>query len=148
MKKKFLLLFAVIICNLSFAQIVCESTTQLSGTWIGKIEDHPMKFEIKENSPNSPIFSFTNFLNEKFIILKSDIVINEKNEFVINLKEAKFSSPNYEKCTFSSGVLTISEVSSQNMKVNLKSVAPNCFLRYDVIMNMPDIDNIKLTKEQ
>jgi hypothetical protein len=148
MKKTFTLFILLIIYHTSLAQAACESTNLLSGTWTATVEEHPMKFEITADDKDSPIFSFTNFLNERFIVLKSKISVNEKSEFVIKILEAKFSSPNYEKCKYSTGVLTLSEISTKNMTLNLNSVGPNCFLSYDVIMNMPDIENIKLTKEQ
>ncbi|MGU3376759.1 hypothetical protein [Chryseobacterium sp. M5A1_1a] len=148
MKNILIIVLCFIIYNNSFAQIAYESKIQLSGIWSGKIEEQPIKFEILENEPNSIIFSFTNFQNEKFIIQKSDIATNERNEFVINIKKAKFSSSRYEKCIFSKGVMTISNVSQNSMKLNLKSVGPTCFLSYDVLMNMPDINDIILTKEK
>lgn len=148
MKKLLTLLILSIIHHNSLAQTAFESTNQLSGTWTATVEEHPMKFEINTDNKDSPIFSFTNFLNERFIISKSNVSVNEENEFVIKILEAKFSSPNYEKCKYSTGVLTLSEVSTKNMKLNLNSVGPNCFLSYDVVINMPDIENIQLIKEQ
>ncbi|WP_131797310.1 hypothetical protein [Chryseobacterium kwangjuense] len=126
----------------------CESTTQLSGTWTGKIEGYPIKFEILEKADNYFTFSFTNFQNEKFTILKSDISTNEKKEFVIDIKEAKFSSQRYENCVFSTGTITLSEVSHDNMRLNLKSVGPTCFISYDVLINMGDIKDVILTKDK
>ncbi len=148
MKNILIIFLCFTIFNNCFAQKTSDSISKLSGIWTGTIEEHPIKFEISQNKSNSFIFSFTNFLNERFTIEKSEIITNEKNEFAINIKEAKFSSPRYEKCMFSKGILTISNVSESNMKLNLKSVGPNCFLSYDVIMNMPDMDDTILTKEK
>ncbi|KQT24637.1 hypothetical protein ASG22_11630 [Chryseobacterium sp. Leaf405] len=147
MKNILILIFCSIINN-SFAQKTSENIGKLSGIWTGTIEEHPIKFEISQNKMNSIVFSFTNFLNEKFIVQKSDVATNEKNEFVISIKEAKFSHPNFEKCIYTQGLLTISDVTQNDVKLNLKSVGPKCFLSYDVIMNMPDINNLKLTKEK
>jgi len=147
MKNILILFFSFITCNYCFSQIESEDI-QISGIWSGTVEDHPMNFEISKNEADSLVFSFINFQNEKFIIQKSDIIKNEKNQFVIYIKEAKFSSSNYDKCIFSKGILTISDVSQNNMKLNLNSVGPNCFLSYDVIMNMPDIKTVTLTKEK
>ena len=130
----------------SFGQY--EITIQLSGTWTGKVENHPIKFEILEKAPDSVTFSFINFQNEKFTILKSDVTANEKNEFVIHIKEAKFSSPRYENCIFSTGDIILSDVSQNKMKLNLKSVGPTCFISSDVLMNMNDIKDLTLTKEK
>jgi hypothetical protein len=130
----------------SFGQ--CESRIQLSGTWTGKIEGYPIKFEILENDPNSVTFSFINFQNERFTILKSDVTANEKKEFIIYIKEAKFSSQRYEDCIFSTGTLTLSNVLQNSMRLNLKSVGPICFISYDVGRNMPDIKDLILTKEK
>ncbi|MFS4431327.1 hypothetical protein [Chryseobacterium sp. S90] len=135
----------IIYCN-SFGQ--CESRIQLSGTWTGKVEGHPIKFEILEKDPNSITFSFINFQNERFTILKSDVTANEKNEFIISIKEAKFSSQRYEDCIFSTGTLTLSDVLHSSMRLNLKSVGPTCFISYDVLMNMNDIKDLTLTKEK
>lgn len=148
MKNILFILFCFITYNYSFAQEKHEDTIQLSGTWVGKIEEHPIRFEILEKTSNSFTFSFINFQNERFTILKSDVITNEKNEFIINIKEAKFSSSRFEKCVFSKGTITISDFSENHMKLNLKSVGPNCFLSYDVIMNMPDMDDTVLTKEK
>jgi len=95
MKNILILVLCFMVYNNSFAQ--CESTTQLSGTWTGKVEGHPIKFEISEKTPDSSTFSFINFQNERFTIFKSDVTTNEKNEFVIHIKEAKFSSQRYMK---------------------------------------------------
>jgi len=130
----------------SFGQ--CESTIQLSGTWTGEVEGHPIKFEILEKQPNSTTFSFTNFQNERFTILESDVTTNGKNEFVIHIKEAKFSSPRYENCIFSTGVLILSDVSQNKMKLNLKSVGPICFISYDVGRNMDDVKDVILIKDK
>ena len=135
----------IIYCN-SFGQ--CESRIQLSGTWTGKVEAPPIKFEILEKDPNSITFSFINFQNERFTILKSDVTANEKNEFIISIKEAKFSSQRYEDCIFSTGTLTLSDVLQSSMRLNLKSVGPICFISYDVLMNMNDIKDLTLTKEK
>ncbi|WP_213277402.1 hypothetical protein [Chryseobacterium indologenes] len=146
MKNILIIFFCLVLYSNSFGQ--CESTIQLSGTWTGEIEDHPIKFEILEKTPDSVTFSFINFQNEKFTILKSDVTANEKNEFVIHIKEAKFSSPRYENCIFSTGDIILSDVSQNKMKLNLKSVGPTCFISYDVLMNMNDIKDLTLTKEK
>lgn len=93
-------------------------------------------------------FHFINFQNERFTILKSDMTTNEKNEFVIHIKEARFSSPRYENCIFSTGEIILSDVSQNKMKLNLKSVGPTCFISYDVLMNMDDIKDVILIKEK
>ncbi|MBW7675160.1 hypothetical protein [Chryseobacterium chendengshani] len=146
--KNILLIIFMLFINKSIAQNLHDNETQLSGIWMGEVEKHPIRLEIIQDKKNSTILIFTNFQNEKFSILKSDISANKKNEFVINIKNAKFSDPNYEKCVYNQGILTISDVTQTNMKLDLKSVGPNCFLSYDVIMNMPDINNLKLTKEK
>ncbi|MDR6465413.1 hypothetical protein [Chryseobacterium sediminis] len=146
MKNIFAIFFCLIMYSNSFGQ--WESTIQLSGTWTGEIEDHPIKFEILEKTPDSVTFSFINFQNERFTILKSDVTADEKNEFVIHIKEAKFSSPRYENCIFSTGDIILSDVSQNKMKLNLKSVGPTCFISYDVLMNMNDIKDLTLTKEK
>jgi hypothetical protein len=53
----------------------------------------------------------------------------KKNEFVINIEKAKFSSPRFEKCVFPKGIITISDMSANSMKLNLKSVGPSCFFK-------------------
>ncbi|UKB79897.1 hypothetical protein [Chryseobacterium sp. MEBOG07] len=148
MKNILTLVLCLIMCNSSFAQEKQENTTQLSGTWVGKIEGQPIKFEILEKTPNLFTFSFINFQNERFTILKSDVANNEKNTFVIHIKEAKFSSQRYENCVFSKGVITLSDISQNNMRLNLKSVGPTCFISYDVLMNMADIKDVILIKEK
>ncbi|WPO82604.1 hypothetical protein SD427_17860 [Chryseobacterium sp. JJR-5R] len=148
MKNILAILFSFILCSYGFAQTVREDIRKISGTWVGIVEDHPMTFEISENKPGSFILSFINFQNEKFIIQKSEITKTESHQFVIVIKDAKFSSSNYDKCIFSKGALTLSDVSESSMKLNLNSVGPNCFLSYDVIMNMPDIRTVTLTKEK
>jgi len=148
MKNILFILFCFITYNYSFAQEKHEDTIQLSGTWVGKIEEHPIRFEILEKTSNSFTFSFINFQNERFTILKSDVITNEKNEFIIHIKEAKFSSQRYDNCTFSTGVITLSDVSQYGMRLNLKSVGPTCFISYDVLMNMDDIKDVILTKEK
>lgn len=105
MKNILIALFSFTICNYSFSQTVREGIDKISGTWTGIVEDHPMTFEISENKPGSFIFSFINFQNEKFIIQKFEIIKNEKNQFVINIKDAKFSSSNYDKCIFLKALL-------------------------------------------
>lgn len=147
MKNIVILVLCFIMHNNNFAQEKHESTIPLSGTWIGKAEGHPIKFEILENN-NSMTFSFINFQNERFTILKSDITTNEKNEFVIAIKEAKFSSQRYKDCLFSAGTITLSDVSHDNMILNLKSVGPTCFISYDVLVNMNDIKDVTLTKDK
>ncbi|NWJ53420.1 MAG: hypothetical protein HXX14_21485, partial [Bacteroidetes bacterium] len=134
--------------NSSFAQKNYDSVSQLSGTWVGNIEDHPIKFEILENTSNTPTFSFTNFQNEKFIVLKSDVTTNEKNEFIVHIKEAKFSSKSYAKCLFSTGVITLSDISHNEMRLNLTSVGPICSINYDTSMKMDDMKDVILTKEK
>ncbi|RLJ34591.1 hypothetical protein CLU97_4106 [Chryseobacterium sp. 7] len=146
MKNTLVIFFCFIMYSSYFGQY--ENTIQLSGTWTGKVEGHPIKFEILEKTPNSITFSFINFQNERFTILKSDITTNEKNEFVISIKEAKFSSQRYEDCIFSTGTLTLSNVLQDSMRLNLKSVGPICFISYDVGRNMPDIKDLILTKEK
>jgi hypothetical protein len=78
MKNILIIYFLLITFSNSFAQKACENTMQISGTWVGEIEEQPIKFEISENKPDSFIFSFTNFQNERFIINKSTIKTNEK----------------------------------------------------------------------
>ncbi|KAA2216125.1 hypothetical protein [Chryseobacterium sediminis] len=146
MKNILILFLCFIMYGSSFGQY--ESTIQLSGTWNGKVEDHPIKFEILEKTPDSVTFSFINFQNERFTILKSDVTTNEKNEFVISIKEAKFSSQRYEDCMFSTGTLTLSNVLQNSMRLNLKSVGPTCFISYDVGRDMADIKDLILTKEK
>ncbi|AZA81154.1 hypothetical protein C1637_00820 [Chryseobacterium lactis] len=148
MKNILIILFCFTIYNNSFAQKIHEDAIQLSGSWVGKVGEHPIKFEILEKTPNSFTFSFINFQNERFTILKSDVTTNEKNEFIIHIKEAKFSSQRYENCIFSTGVVTLSDLSQNSMRLNLKSVGPTCFISYDVLMNMDDIKDIILTKEK
>ncbi|UTX47124.1 hypothetical protein [Chryseobacterium sp. MA9] len=148
MKNILVLVLCLIMSNNSFAQEKQESLSQLSGIWIGKAEGQPMKFEILDKTPNSFTFSFINFQNERFTILKSDITTKEKNEFVISIKEAKFSSQRYEDCIFSTGTITLSDASHDNMKLNLRSVGPTCFISYDVLVNMNDIKDLILTKEK
>lgn len=148
MQNILIILFTLIYYNNSFAQIKYENETQLFGTWIGKVEEQPIRFEITEPKKDSIVFSFINFQNEKFSILKSDITKNEKNEFVINIKEAKFSSQRFEKCIFSQGVITISDLSLDNMKLNLRSVGPECWIMSDVSAGFDDLNDIKLTKEK
>ncbi|WP_137904815.1 hypothetical protein [Chryseobacterium sp. 2VB] len=146
MKNILIIFLCFIMYGNSFGQ--SESRMQLSGTWTGKAEGHPIKFEILEKDPNSITFSFINFQNERFTILKSDVTTNEKNEFIISIKEAKFSSQRYEDCIFSTGTLTLSDVLQNSMKINLKSVGPTCFISYDVLVNMNDIKDLTLTKEK
>lgn len=146
MKNILVIFFCFIMYGNSFGQ--CESTIRLSGTWTGEIEGHPIKFEILEKNPDLVIFSFINFQNERFTILKSDVTTNEKNEFIISIKEAKFSSQRYEDCIFSTGTLTLSDVLQNSMRLNLKSVGPTCFISYDVLVNMNDIKDLTLTKEK
>ncbi|MDQ0783654.1 hypothetical protein [Chryseobacterium sp. W4I1] len=148
MKNILIILFFLAICNNSFAQKKSDNISKLSGTWAGKMGEDPIQFQVVGDSQNSFTFSFINFQNERFTVQKSDVSTNEKNEFIINIKEAKFSSSRFEKCVFSKGTITISDFSENHMKLNLKSVGPNCFLSYDVIMNMPDMDDTVLTKEK
>ncbi|WP_419489100.1 hypothetical protein [Chryseobacterium bernardetii] len=148
MKNILIFVLYFIMFNNSSAQEKHESTIQLSGTWTGTVEDHAMKFEILKETPDSFTFSFINFQNERFTILKSDVTTNEKNEFVIHIKEARFSSPRYENCIFSTGYIILSDVSQNKMKLNLKSVGPICFMSYDVLMNMDDIKDAILIKEK
>ncbi|WP_313093364.1 hypothetical protein [Chryseobacterium flavum] len=146
MKNILIIFFCFIMYGNSFGQ--WESTIRLSGTWTGEAEGYPIKFEISEKAPDLVTFSFINFQNQRFTILKSDVTANEKNEFVIRIKEAKFSSPRYEDCIFSTGTLTISDVLQGSMRLNLKSVGPICFISYDVGRNMVDIKDLILTKEK
>ncbi|WP_347217915.1 hypothetical protein [Chryseobacterium sp.] len=147
MKNILVLLFCVMTYNTSFAQEKCENIFPLSGTWIGKSEEHPIKFEILEKMPNSFIFSFINFQNERFMILKSDVTTNEKNEFVIQIKEAKLSSGKSKKCIFSAGTITLTDISQDSMRLNLKSV-PKCRISNDQSIRIDDITNLILTKEK
>jgi hypothetical protein len=87
--KNILIIYVLLFSN-SFAQKACENTMQISGTWVGEIEEQPIKFEISENKPDSFIFSFTNFQNGRFIVNKSIIKTNKKNEFVINIEKQNF----------------------------------------------------------
>lgn len=148
MKNILILALYFMVYNNSFAQEKHESTTQLSGTWTGKVEGHPIKFEISEKTPNSVTFSFINFQNERFTIFKSDVTANEKNEFVIHIKEAKFSSQRYENCIFSKGDIILSDISQNKLRLNLKSVGPTCFISYDVLVNMDDLVDAILIKEE
>ncbi|WP_312900983.1 hypothetical protein [Chryseobacterium taichungense] len=148
MKNVLIIIFFFAFCNYNFAQTVHESMSKISGTWAGEVEEHPMTFEIVENKSGSFIFSFINFQNEKFTIQESDITTNDKKQLIVNIKEAKFSSSNYDKCIFSKGTITLFDLSESSMKLNLDSVGPNCFLSYDVIMNMPDIRTVTLTKDK
>ncbi|AZA52550.1 hypothetical protein [Chryseobacterium sp. G0201] len=148
MKNILIILFFLAICNNSFAQKKLDNISKLSGTWVGKIGEDPIKFQVVKNSQNSFTFSFINFQNVKFIVQKYDISTNEKNEFIINIKEAKVSSLRFKKCIFSKGTITISDLPENNIKLNLKSVGPTCWIMDDVTVNMEDIKDIILTKEK
>jgi len=148
MKNILILLFFLAICNNSFAQKKLDNISKLSGTWIGKIGEDPIKFQVVEDSQNFFTFSFINFQNEKFTVRKSDMITNEKNEIVINIKKANFSLERFEKCVFSTGTITISNLTENNMTLNLKSVGPTCWIMDDVSMNMGDLNNVILTKEK
>jgi hypothetical protein len=148
MKNILIILFFLAICNNSFAQKKLDNISKLSGIWVGKIEKDPIKFEVLENNPNTFTFSFINFQNEKFTVRKSDIITNEKNEIVINIKEANFSLERFKKCVFSTGTITIFNLTENNMTLNLKSVGPTCWIMDDVSMNMGDLNNVILTKEK
>ncbi|MCJ8154796.1 hypothetical protein MKJ01_13575 [Chryseobacterium sp. SSA4.19] len=145
MKNILIILFFLITYSNSFAQKKSDFSN-LTGIWTGKIDENQVKFEVLENNPKSFTFSFINFQNEKFIIKKSDITTNEKNEIVIKIKEAKFSSERWEKCVFSTGIITISNLSQSRMTLNLKSVGPTCWIMDDVSINMDDMDNTELIK--
>lgn len=113
-----------------------------------KIEEHPIKFEVVEDGQNCFTFSFINFQNEKFTVRKSDVITDGKKEIFIKIKDANFSLERFEKCIFSTGTITISNLTENNMTLNLKSVGPTCWIMDDVSMNMEDLNNIILTKEK
>jgi hypothetical protein len=147
MKNILIILFSLTIYTNSFAQKTIDNISKLSGTWIGKVEDDPIRFQITEDNKSSFIFSFINFQNEKFIIKKSDVITNEKNEIVIHIKEANPSSLRFEKCVFSKGTIIIVNSDENHMLLNLKSVGPTCWIMDDVSMNMEDLKDVLLTKE-
>ncbi|REC48201.1 hypothetical protein [Chryseobacterium pennipullorum] len=148
MKNILTILFSLTVYNISFAQKTLDNISKLSGTWLGKAGDNPIKFQVVQNGKNSFTFSIINFQNQKFIIKKSDVITNEKNEIVIHIKEAKFSSLRFENCVFSTGTITIVNSDENHKVLNLKSVGPTCWIMDDVSVDTGDLNDILLTKEK
>ncbi|OCK50453.1 hypothetical protein BA768_04670 [Chryseobacterium sp. CBo1] len=146
MKNILIILFSLLIYNNSFAQKKSDNVSKLQGTWVGKAEEDSIKFEFFK-TPKFFTFSYMNSNNEKFIVKKSDIVVNDKREIIINIKKANLSSEKWKKCLFSAGIITISNLSENLITLNLKSVGPICNITEDESLLIEDIDNIQLIKQ-
>ncbi|MGD1318837.1 hypothetical protein [Chryseobacterium sp. 2R14A] len=146
MKNILIILFSLLIYNNGFAQKKSDNVSKLKGTWVGKAEEDSIKFEFFKN-PKFFTFSYMNSNNGKFIVKKSDMVVNDKREIIINIKKANLSSEKWEKCLFSAGTITIFNLSENFITLNLKSVGPICNITEDESLLIEDIDNIQLIKQ-
>ena len=146
MKNILIILFSSLIYSNGFPQKKTCNISNLTGVWVGKTEEDSIKFQFFKNSKFFT-FSYINSNNEKFVVKKSDMAVNEKGEIVINIKKANISSEKWEECIFSTGVVTISNLSENRMTLNLKSVGPICSITEDESLLIEDIDNIELIKQ-
>lgn len=145
MKTFGIFLFLLLTVN-GFAQSGQKLLSELQGTWLGNFENHSIQMEISKSPAQTYQFIFTNYLHEQFIIDELEVKKPEKSEIVATIKEAKFSSERYKKCIYSEGELVISEITSDQLLLNLNSVGPDCWISFDVVMNMGDLNGVLLKK--
>ncbi len=146
MKNILIILFSVLIYTNGFSQKKSDNTSYLKGVWIGKVEEESIKFEFSKN-PRFLTFSYLSSNNEKFMVNKSDMMINDKGEITIAIKKANVSSEKWKECLFTTGIITISNLSENRMILNLKSVGPICRITDDESLLIEDMNNIELIKE-
>jgi len=146
MKNILIILFSVLIYTNGFSQKKSDNTSNLIGVWSGKIEEESVKFEFSKN-PRFFTFSHINSNNGKFIVNKSDMMVDDQGKIIINIKKAKISSEKWKERLFSTGTITISNLSENRMVLNLKSVGPICNITEDESLLIEDIDRIELIKQ-
>ncbi|WP_312341435.1 hypothetical protein [Chryseobacterium binzhouense] len=146
MKNILIILFSVLIYTNGFPQKKSHDTFNLIGVWIGKVEEESIKFEFSKN-PRFFTFSYINSNNEKFMVNKSDMMISDKGEIIIAIKNATLSSEKWKECIFSTGTITISNLSENRMILKLQSVGPICNITDDESLFIEDIDSLELIKK-
>lgn len=150
MKNILIVIFSLLIYNSGFSQKKPNHMSKLNGIWIGKMDETLVKFEFLKNKKSftfSDINSDKNSHMRKFNIEKSEVTINEKNETVIEIKEANISPEFWGDCKFSKGTIVISNLLKNRIILNLKSVGPDCFKSYDESLVIENIENLELTKK-
>lgn len=138
---KYLTFLIIFMPYFIFSQNRIQKFIDLKGIWKGSFEEYKVIVEINESEP---IFTFSNFKDEKFTVFEGTISENKTGEIELEIRKATLSY--CAKCNFTYGKIKITRKNEDQITISVNGVGPSYWRSYDVEEGMTDINNLELTK--